>query len=205
MRRILFFAGFAFALCVAFDAQSAKKIPLTDATFQGEVAVRTNESVRLDVTTFDPGEQRWTTLATGAGAYVPVSGKVKPEFLFSAQDQRELAAIILSELRRHGIVGTNAGDSGQDILLELQFKDGSYKPTINEYGLTVTMRLSDANGRGFERTYLLDSNAKSTRWGRLNTSVWKGKMQLVQVALDTLVPDIQIFLADVPVEQEQTS
>jgi hypothetical protein len=57
------------------------------------------------------------------------------------------------------------------------------------------MQITDPKGRTSERSYLLNSNEHATRWEKLNTSVWKGKMKLVQVALDTMIPDIQESLS----------
>jgi hypothetical protein len=56
------------------------------------------------------------------------------------------------------------------------------------------MTVLDSSNRRFGKTYLINSNEKSTGWKKLNTSVWQGKMQLAQITLDKPIPDIQNFL-----------
>ncbi len=178
-------------------AQAAKKIPLSDAHYSGAATVESKASVSVAATTFVPASQNWSTLAYGSGIWIPLSGKVKEKFLFSAADQQELADILRAELIRLGIF-QEGGEQGQGgIAIDLVFKSGTYENITNEYSLTLEMAVQDARERRFAKAYVVNSNEKSTGWKKLNTSVWQGKMQLVQITLDRLIPDIETFLQSV--------
>lgn len=182
------------AACSPWAAQAAKKIPLSDAHYAGPVTGESKASVSVAATTFEPAPQNWSMLAYGGGAWIPLSGKVKQKFLFAAADQQELADILRAELVRLGIF-QGTGEHGQGaVAIELVFKSGTYEHATNEYSLTLDMAVQDADKRRFVRTYVVNSNEKSSGWKKLNTSVWQGKMQLVQITLERLIPDIQTFV-----------
>lgn len=176
------------------NTQAAKKIPLSDAHYSGVVTVESKALVSVTATTFVPAPQNWSTLAYGGGVWIPLSGNVKEKFLFAAADQQELADILHAELVRLGVSGDSVEEGQDTVAIDLVFKSGTYEHVTNEYGLTIEMVLQDAHKRRFARTYVVNSNEKSSGWKKLNTSVWQGKMQLVQIALDKLIPDIQTFL-----------
>ena len=184
----------ALAAGLSCSAQAAKKIPLTDAQYTGAVTVESKASVSLTASTFVPEPQNWSTLANGGGVWIPLSGKVKEEFLFSAADQQELANILRAELIRIGVFGASVEEDQDAVAIDLVFKSGTYERMTNEYSLTLEMVVQDSNKRRFAQTYVVNSNEKSSGWKKYNTSVWQGKMQLVQISLDKLIPDIQTFL-----------
>lgn len=190
----------ALAAGSSWDVQAAKKIPLSDARYSGAVTVESEGSVSVTATTFVPAPQNWSTLAYGGGVWIPLSGNVKEKFLFSAADQQQLADILHAELVRLGVFA-DGGEEGRDtVAIDVVFKSGTYEHMTNEYSLTLEMVLQDAHKRRFARTYLVNSNEKSSAWKKLNTSVWQGKMQLVQIALDKLIPDIQAFLQSASID-----
>ncbi len=189
----------------SWDVQAAKKIPLSDAHYSGAVTVESKAAVSVTANTFVPEPQNWSTLANSGGVWIPLSGKVKDKFLFAAADQQELADILHAELVRLGVFGGKVDESQDTVAIDLLFKSGTYENMTNEYSLTLEMVLQDAHKRRFVRTYVVNSNEKSSGWKKLNTSVWQGKMQLVQIALDKLIPDIQIFLQSASIDGEEAA
>lgn len=179
---------------LSLTAHAAKKIPLSDAHYAGSVAVSSKASVTVTATTFEPASQTVSSLASAGGIYAPVSRKVKENFFFTPTDQRELSNILHEELVRLAIFEGSPEMAEGSVVIALDFKEGTYVNSINEYTLTLDMAILDSSNRKFKRTYLANSNEKSTSWKKLSTSVWQGKMQLAQVTLDKLVPDIQDFL-----------
>ncbi len=185
---------FALTACMSLTAHAAKEIPLTDAHYGGSVSVGSKASVSVAAVTFEPTPQTSSTLAYAGGVYVPVAWKVKENFFFTPTDQQALAGILRDELVRLTIFeGSPTADNGA-IAIGLNFKGGTYQHMSNEYTLTLEMTVIDPSNRKFGRTYVVNSNEKSTGWKKLNTSVWQGKMQLVQNTIDKLIPDIQDFL-----------
>jgi hypothetical protein len=188
--------GLALIAGLPFAAPAAKKIPMSNARYSGTAIVASGSSVAITARTFDPEPQRWSSLAASPGAFASVSGNVKEQFLFMASDQQELASILHAELIRLGIFQVVSDESLDVVEVQLHFISGAYKQAINEYELSLEMTLLNSADQRFTKHYVLNSNEKSSGWKKLNTSVWKGKMQLAQVALDTLIPDIERFLAE---------
>lgn len=185
---------FALAACMSLTAHAAKKVPLTDAHYSGSVSVGSKASVSVTATTFEPNPQTSSTLAYAGGIYVPVAWKVKDNFFFTPADQRVLADILRDELVRLAIFEGSSGAADGTVTIGLDFREGTYEHMSNEYSLTLGMTVIDSSNRKFGRTYMVNSNEKSTGWKKLNTSVWQGKMQLAQNTIDKLIPDIQDFL-----------
>lgn len=181
------------AVSMPVIAHAAKKIPLTDAHYSGSVSVGSKASLSVTVTTFEPAPQKSSTLAYAGGVYVPVAWKVKENFFFTPADQQALADILRDELVRLAIFESSSA-ANDAMAISLNFKEGTYEHMSNEYGLILEMAVIDSSNRKFGRTYTINSNEKSTAWKKLNTSVWQGKMQLVQNTIDKLIPDIQDFL-----------
>ncbi|MEO6103425.1 MAG: hypothetical protein ABIP44_07290, partial [Pseudoxanthomonas sp.] len=151
-------------------------------------------AVSVTATTFAPAPQNWSTMVYGSGIWIPLSGKIKEKFLFTAADQQELSDILRVELLRLAIFEADPLQSRGKVDIGLVFKQGTYEHAINEYTLTIEMAVRDADNRRFAKTYLVNSNEKSTDWRKFNTSVWQGKLQLAQITLGKLIPDIQEFL-----------
>lgn len=185
---------FALATCMSLTAHAAKKIPLTDAHYRGSVSVSSRVSVSVTATTFEPAPQTSSALAYGSGIFVPVTRKVKENFFFTPVDQQALADILRDELVRLTIFEGSSTAGNGAMAIDLNFKEGTYQNMSNEYTLTLEMTIIDPSSRKFGRTYVINSNEKSTGWKKLNTSVWQGKMQLAQNTIDKLIPDIQDFL-----------
>ena len=172
-------------------AMAAKRIPLSDARYSGTVTANSPSAVVVEATTFTPDEQTWSDMAMVGGLYIPVFGKTKTEFFFNPPDQEALAAILASELERVGVFAP-AGAADQLVVpIRLVFKKGTYRHSDNTYTLDVAMAWTDPQGEPIEKAYVLNSHARLTRWQKLNTSVWQGKMYLVREALDVMIPDIQ--------------
>lgn len=182
------------AVSMPVIAHAAKKIPLTDAHYSGSVSVGSKASVSVTVTTFEPAPQKSSTLAYAGGIYVPVAWKVKENFFFTSADQQALADILRDELVRLTIFESSSDAVNGSMTIGLNFKEGTYEHMKNEYALTLEMTVIDSSNRKFGRTYIINSNEKSTGWKKLNTSVWQGKLQLAQNTIDKLIPDIQDFL-----------
>ncbi|HEV7269408.1 hypothetical protein [Pseudoxanthomonas sp.] len=179
------------AMAAIEPAMAAKRIPLTDAHYSGAVTAQSSASVVVESTTFTPDEQTWSDLAMAGGMYIPVFGKTKTEFFFNPPDQEALASILAAELERVGIFAPT-GTAAQAVMpIRLIFKKGTYRHADNTYTLDVAMAWTDAHGVPIEKNYTLNSHARLTRWQKLNTSVWQGKMYLVREALDVMIPDIQ--------------
>lgn len=172
-------------------AMAAKRIPLSDARYSGTVTASSPSSVVVEATTFTPDEQTWSDLAMVGGLYIPVFGKTKTEFFFNPPDQEALAAILATELERVGVFASASAVDQAVVPIKLVFKKGTYRHSDNTYTLDVTMAWVDPHGRPIEKAYTLNSHARLTRWQKLNTSVWQGKMYLVREALDVMIPDIQ--------------
>ena len=185
---------FSLTACMSFMAHAAKKIPLTDAHYSGSVFVSSKTSVSVTATTFEPDPQTSSALAYASGIFVPVARKVKENFFFTPVDQQALADILRDELVRLAIFEGSSAVADGAMTISLNFKDGTYENMSNEYTLTIEMTVIDSSNRKFGRTYVVNSNEKSTGWKKLNTSVWQGKMQLAQNTIDKLIPDIQDFL-----------
>lgn len=185
---------FALTACISFAAHAAKKVPLTDARYSGSVVVGSKASVSMTATTFEPAPQTSSTLAYAGGVYVPVAWKVKEDFFFTPVDQQALTDILRNELVRLSIFEGSPDAVNAAVTIGLNFKEGTYENMKNEYALTLEMTIVDSSNRKFGKTYVVNSNEKSTGWKKLNTSVWQGKMQLVQNTIDKLIPDIQDFL-----------
>lgn len=188
------FVVLGFSAGLSLTALAAKKIPLSDAHYAGSIVVNSRASVSVTATTFDPAPQTLSSMAFAGGIYVPVSRKVKEDFFFTPIDQQELASILRAELVRLAIFEGSSEAADGSVAISLDFKEGTYLNSINEYTSTIEMTVLDSSNRKFGKTYLINSNEKSTGWKKLNTSVWQGKMQLAQITLDKLIPDIQNFL-----------
>jgi len=179
------------AVAATAPVMAAKRIPLTDARYSGPVTAQSSSSVVVESTTFTPDEQTWSDLAMVGGMYIPVFGKTKTEFFFNPPDQEALASILAAELERVGIFAPKGTVDQAVMPIRLVFKKGTYRHADNTYTLDVTMAWTDAHGESIEKNYTLNSHARLTRWQKLNTSVWQGKMYLVREALDVMIPDIQ--------------
>lgn len=155
-------------------------------------------SVSVSTTTFDPAPQTSSSLASAGGVYIPVFRKVNENFFFTPADQQEFARILQNELIRLSIFEESSSPGDNGVKISLNFKDSTLARPNNEYTLTIEMILTDSDNRRFEKTYLVNSNEKSTGWKKMNTSVWQGKVQAAQIALDKLIPDIQLFLNQAP-------
>ena len=192
----------ACAIAAVEPAVAAKRMPLTDARYSGPVTAKSSASVVVESTTFTPDEQTWSDLAMVGGMYIPVFGKTKTEFFFNPPDQEALASMLAAELERVGIFApTGTGDQAV-MPIRLVFKKGTYRHADNTYTLDVAMAWTDAHGELIEKNYTLNSHARLTRWQKLNTSVWQGKMYLVREALDVMIPDIQYSLSGEAPENE---
>lgn len=179
------------AMAVAAPAMAAKRIPLSDARYSGTVTASSPLSVTVHATTFTPDEQTWSDMTMVGGLYIPVFGKTKTEFLFNPPDQDALARILAMELERVGIFASTDATDQAVIPITLVFRKGTYRHADNTYTLDVTMTWTDPHGSPIKKDYTLNSHARLTRWQKLNTSVWQGKMYLVREALDVMIPDIQ--------------
>lgn len=185
----------ACAMTAIEPAIAAKRIPLTDARYSGAVTGGSSSSFAVEAVTFMPDEQTWSDMAMVGGVYIPVFGKTKTEFFFNPPDQQALAEILAAELERVGIFAAPNASNQAVMPIRLVFKKGTYRHADNTYTLDVTMAWTDAQGAPIEKDYTLNSHARLTRWQKLNTSVWQGKMYLVQEALDVMIPDIQQSLS----------
>lgn len=193
----------ALAAGSSYGVQAAKKIPLSDAHYSGTATIESKASVSVTATTFVPAPQNWSTLAYGGDVWIPLSGKVKEKFLFAAADQQELADILRAELVRLGVFEDGVEEGQNTVGIDLVFKSGTYEHMVNEYSLTFEMTVQDVHKRRLARTYVVNSNERSSGWKKLNTSVWQGKMQLVQITLDKLIPDIQTFLQSAGIDGQK--
>jgi hypothetical protein len=203
MNLLMRYALLGIALTIAFSVHAAKKIPLSDARYTDEINISSTASVSIELTTFTPAEQKWSDLAMSGGMFIPVFGKVKTDFLFNPPDQEALAGILRSEVERIGVFAPLSDEGQARAVIKLDFKEGTYKQLDNLYTLKLAMMLMDPEGRITVKEYDLNSHARLTGWQKANTSVWQGKMYLVQEALDAIIPDLQAALRDgTKVEEE---
>ena len=135
------------------------------------------------------------------GAYIPDStGPAANLFSdpnrFGVLDQQTFVASLRAELERLSIVRNVeavASDAADTLDVEINFLRTGYESDMNEYTLSVIMRLSLA-GTVAEYRYQILSSDNLNFWQKMETNASEGKQLAATKLIRKVIPDIEEFI-----------
>ncbi len=181
---VLFFA--LVASCVA-------PIPFDTVKLDAEPSVRTGVDATLQLV---------KGVATSeVPVIVPFGGNRLPSETtnFGAEEQIEFGELLRSELVRLEVFAAMREGRKADpepVHVTFAFRGTHYRPSYHQ--LTIDAQLTiDHDGRVFERSYEIDSNAGESGWELANSNLYESRIRAVRKLLAAVVPDVQGWAAGV--------